>query len=159
MSTVSRRAYALLAIAFAVVIFVALNIALDASVTTARIDLTQNGVFTLSQGTRSTIAKLQEPVTLKFFYSKKVASNYAQIQAYASRVRDLLHNYAAISGGKIILEEIDPEPFTPAEDEAVANGLSGAPTESGDMVYFGLVGTNTIDGKEAIPFFSQEREA
>ncbi|HEY4125566.1 MAG TPA: Gldg family protein [Rhizomicrobium sp.] len=159
MSTLSRRAYALTAIVFAAIIFVALNIALDASVTTARIDLTENGVFTLSHGTKSTIAKLQEPITLKFFYSKKVASDYAQIQAYANRVRDLLHNYAAISGGKIILEEIDPEPFTPAEDEAVANGLSGAPTESGDMVYFGLVGTNTIDGKEAIPFFAQDREA
>ena len=159
MSTIPRRAYALAAIALAAVIFVALNIALDASVTTARVDLTENSVFTLSQGTRSTIAKLQEPITLKFFYSKKVASDYAQIQAYANRVRDLLHNYAAISGGKIILQEIDPEPFTPAEDEAVANGLSGAPTESGDMVYFGVVGTNTIDGKEAIPFFSQEREA
>src|SRR6185312_1359124 len=159
MSTISRRAYALAIIVLAAIIFVALNIALDASVTTARIDLTENGVFTLSKGTKSTIAKLQEPITLKFFYSKKVASDYAQIQAYANRVRDLLHNYAAISGGKIILQEIDPEPFTPAEDEAVSDGLTGAPTETGDMVYFGLVGTNTIDGKEAIPFFSQDREA
>jgi ABC-type uncharacterized transport system involved in gliding motility auxiliary subunit len=159
MSTISRRAYALTIIVLAAIVFVALNIALDASVTTARLDLTQNGVFTLSKGTKSTIAKLQEPITLKFFYSKKVASDYAQIQAYANRVRDLLHNYAAISGGKIILQEIDPEPFTPAEDEAVSDGLTGAPTESGDMVYFGLVGTNTIDGKEAIPFFSQDREA
>jgi len=159
MSTISRRAYAFAVIVLSVVIFAALNIALDASVTSARIDLTENSIFTLSQGTKSTIAKLQEPITLKFFYSKKVASDYAQIQAYASRVRDLLHNYAAVSGGKIILEEIDPEPFTPAEDEAVSAGLTGAPTESGDMVYFGIVGTNTIDGKEAIPFFSQEREA
>jgi ABC-type uncharacterized transport system involved in gliding motility auxiliary subunit len=159
MSTTSRRFYALALIVLAVVIYAALNIALDASVTNAKIDLTENGLFTLSRGTRSTIEKLQEPITLKFFYSKKVASDYAQIQAYANRVRDLLHNYAAISDGKIILEEIDPEPFTPAEDEAVSDGLTGAPTESGDMVYFGLVGTNTIDGKEAIPFFSQDREA
>ncbi len=159
MSTISRRFYAFAVIVLSVVIYAALNIALDASVTNARIDLTENSLFTLSRGTKATIEKLQEPITLKFFYSKKVASDYAQIQAYANRVRDLLHNYAAISGGKIILEEIDPEPFTPAEDEAVSDGLTGAPTESGDMVYFGLVGTNTIDGKEAIPFFSQDREA
>ena len=81
MSTISRRAYALALIVLAAIIFVALNIALDASVTTARLDLTENGVFTLSRGTKSTIAKLQEPITLKFFYSKKVASDYAQIQA------------------------------------------------------------------------------
>jgi len=159
MRTTSRRFYAIASIVLAVIIFVALNIAINASVTTARLDLTENRVFTLSQGTKATIAKLQEPITLKFFYSKKVAANYAQIQAYATRVRDLLHNYAALSGGKIILQEIDPEPFTSAEDEAVANGLSGAPTDTGDMVYFGVVGTNTIDGKETIAFFSQEREA
>jgi ABC-type uncharacterized transport system involved in gliding motility auxiliary subunit len=155
----SRRLYAIAAIVLAAVMFVALNIALDASVTTARLDLTENHEFTLSQGTRNTIAKIEEPITLKFFYSKKVAADYAQIQAYATRVRDLLHEYAALSGGKIVLQEIDPEPFTPEEDEAVAAGLTGAPTDNGDMVYFGLSGTNSISGKEAIAFFSQDREA
>jgi len=157
--TMSRRLYAIAAIALATVMFVALNIAIDASVTNARLDLTENHEFTLAQGTRNTIAKLEEPITLKFFYSKKVAAEYAQIQAYATRVRDLLHEYAALSGGKIVLQEIDPEPFTPEEDEAVAAGLTGAPTDNGDMVYFGLSGTNSIAGKEAIPFFTQDREA
>lgn len=154
----SRRLYAFAAIALATAIFVAINIAADATFTTNRLDLTENGLYTLSQGTRDTIANLQEPITLKFFYSKKVAADYAQIQAYAGRVRDLVQEYAALGHGKIVLEEIDPEPFTAAEDEATAIGLTGAPTDSGDMVYFGLVGTNTIDGKEVIPFFTQDRE-
>ena len=52
--------------------------------------------------------------------------------------------YAARSAtARSSCEEIDPEPFTPEEDEAAAAGLTGAPTDSGDMVYFGLVGTNT----------------
>jgi ABC-type uncharacterized transport system involved in gliding motility auxiliary subunit len=159
MRPLPRRLYALAAIALAAVIFVALNIAVDSTITTARVDLTQNGLFTLSKGTRNTIAKLQEPITLKFFYSKHVAADYAQISAYAKRVRDLLQEYAALSHGNIRFEEIDPEPFTPAEDEAVADGLTGAPTDSGDMVYFGLVGTNTIDGRQTIAFFNQNREA
>jgi ABC-type uncharacterized transport system involved in gliding motility auxiliary subunit len=158
MSTISRRLYAITAIVLAAIIFVALNIAADAWLTTARLDLTQNSVFTLSRGTKNIIAKLKEPVTLKFFYTKKLGSNYAQINGYANRVRDLLHEYAARSNGKIILEEIDPEPYTDAEDQATAAGLTGAPTDSGDFVYFGLVGTNTIDGQQAIPFFTQERE-
>lgn len=156
---ISRHLYALVAIALAAVIFVALNIAADATLTTERLDLTENGLYTLSNGTRETIAGLKEPVTLKFFYSKKVAADYAPIQAYAGRVRDLLQEYAALSHGKIVLEEIDPEPFTAAEDEATADGFSGAPTDSGDMVYFGLVGTNTIDGKQVIAFFNQNRES
>ena len=158
MKPISRRLYAIAAIVLAAIIFVAVNIAADTGLTSTRLDLTQNGQFTLAQGTKNIIAKVQEPITLKFFYSKKVAADYAQIDAYAKRVRDLLEEYAARSHGKIILQEVDPEPFTPTEDEASASGLTAAPTESGDSVYFGLVGTNSIDGKEVVPFFAQERE-
>ena len=158
MKPLSRRLYALGAIALVAVIFVALNIAADATFTTTRLDLTQNGLYTLSPGTRHTLDQLQEPITLRFFYSKKVASQYAQINGYAGRVRDLLGEYAAHSHGKLLLQEIDAEPYTTAEDQASAAGLTGAPTDTGDLVYFGLVATNTIDGKQVIPFFSQERE-
>jgi ABC-type uncharacterized transport system involved in gliding motility auxiliary subunit len=158
MKPLSRRVYAIGAIVLAAVIFVALNIAIDTTFTTDRIDLTQAGLYTVSPGTKHTIENLQEPITLKFFYSKKVGAQYQQINAYATRVHDLLTGYAARSNGKIILQEIDPEPFSPAEDEAAANGLTGAPSDSGDFVYFGLVGTNTIDGKEVIAFFAPERE-
>lgn len=159
MKPLSRRLYAIAALALAAIIFVAVNIAADSTLTTSRLDLTETGMYTLAAGTKHIIKNVREPITLKFFYSKKIASGYAQIDAYAKRVRDLLEEYAARSNGKIVIEEIDPEPFTPAEDEASADGLSGAPTDSGDEVYFGLVGTNTIDGKEVIPFFSQDREA
>ncbi len=158
MNSVSRRLFALIALTLAGVIFFAVNIAADVMLTTTHLDLTENGLFTLSKGTRETIASLKEPITLKFFYSKKVAARYAQISAYSERVRDLLEQYAALSHGKIILEEIDPEPFTAAEDQATADGLTGAPTDSGDMVYFGLAGTNTIDDSQVIPFFSPDRE-
>jgi len=158
MKPISRRIYAIAAIALAAVIFVALNIAADASLTTERLDLTENGVYSLADGTKHILANLREPITLRFFYAKKTAADYAQISSYAARVRDLLGEYQALSHGKLIVEEIDPEPYTPAEDQASANGLTGAPTDSGDLVYFGLVGTNTIDGKETIPFFTQERE-
>ena len=158
MKPLPRRIYAIAALALAIVIFVCINIAADTAITNARLDLTETGQFTLSQGTRNIIAKIPEPITLKFYFSKKIAADYAQTQAYATQVHDLLEEYAAISHGKIILQTVDPEPFTAAEDEATANGLSGAPTDSGDTVYFGLVGTNRIDGKESIPYFTSERE-
>jgi ABC-type uncharacterized transport system involved in gliding motility auxiliary subunit len=158
MKPLPRRLYALGAIALAAIIFVALNIAADATFTTTRIDLTENKLYTLSPGTLHTLDTLGEPLTLKFFYSKNVGTQYAAINAYAGRVHDLLGEYAAHSHGKIVLQEIDAEPFTQAEDEASAAGLTGAPTETGDLLYFGLVATNTIDGKEVIPFFAQDRE-
>ncbi|MBV9694682.1 MAG: GldG family protein, partial [Alphaproteobacteria bacterium] len=149
MKPVPRRTFALVALVLAAVIFVALNIAADTGLTGAKLDLTANGQFTLSEGTRHIVANLKEPVTLKFYFSKQVAAEYAQTVAYAKRVRDLLGEYASASGGKVIVQEIDPEPFTEAEDKAQAEGLTGAPTDSGDTVFFGLVGTNRIDGKEA----------
>src|SRR4051812_44075769 len=104
-----RRAQALLAFILAAVIFTAVNMFAGAMITNARLDLTENGNFTISAGTRAIIAKLPEPVTLKFYYSKKTAAEYAATVAYAKRVRDLLGEYAALSHGKIIVQDIDPE--------------------------------------------------
>src|SRR5947207_4858253 len=112
MKPLSRRLYALGAIALAAIIFVAFNIAADATFTTTRIDLTENRLYTLSPGTLHTLDTLGEPITLKFFYSKKVGAQYAAINAYADRVRDLLGEYAGRSHGKILLQELDAEPFT-----------------------------------------------
>src|ERR1700690_2380349 len=115
MKPLSRRLYAIAALTLAAILFVALNIAADQFITTAQLDLTETGQFTIADGTRNIIAKIPEPITLKFYYSKKVAADYAQTSAYAKRVRDLLEEYRALSHGKIILQDIDPEPFTAAE--------------------------------------------
>ncbi|MBN9553958.1 MAG: GldG family protein [Alphaproteobacteria bacterium] len=156
---ISRRTYALSALALAAILFVGLNIFANNFFTGARLDLTQNGQFTLSKGTRNILDKLQEPVTLKFYYSRSAGARYAATAAYAKRVRDLLGEYAALSHGKLILQDIDPEPFTPEEDEASAAGLTPAPTDRGDVVYFGLSGSNSIDGHQTIPYFASAREA
>jgi len=154
-----RRTYAIAAVVLASIIFVAINIAADTFLTNWRIDLTENGQFTLATGTRDIIRSLKEPITLRFYFSKRVAADYAQTNTYAARVRDMLREYASLSHGNIIVEEIDTEPFTPEEDEAAAEGLTAAPTDTGEQVYFGLVGTNRIDGKQTIAYFSPDREA
>ena len=158
MKSLSRRAYALGAIVLGVVLFLAVNIVSNTWLSAARLDLTENGLYTVSPGTRATLGKLQEPVTLRFYFSREAASGYASLVAYAGRVRDLLQEYASLSGGRVIVQEIDPAPFTPAEDDAVAQGLTGAPTQDGESVYFGLVGNNTLNGHEVVPFFDQSRE-
>ena len=158
MSPLSRRAYALSTILLAAITFVAINIAASSLLTNVRLDLTENGQFTLARGTKNIIGDLKEPITLKFYFSRKVAADYAQTNAYANRVRDLLEEYAARARGNIVLQEVDPEAYTPEEDEASAQGLTAAPTDSGEQVYFGLVGTNRIDGKETIAYFAPERE-
>ena len=56
---ISRRTYAFSALALAAILFVGTNIFADAFFTNARLDLTQNGQFTLNKGTRNILAKLQ----------------------------------------------------------------------------------------------------
>jgi ABC-type uncharacterized transport system involved in gliding motility auxiliary subunit len=155
---ISRRTYVFSALVLAAILFVGLNIFADNFFTSARLDLTQNKQFTLNRGTRNILAKLREPVTLKFYYSRTTGARYASTAAYAKRVRDLLGEYVAAAQGKLILEEIDPEPFTPEEDQASAAGLTPAPTDRGDVVYFGLSGSNSIDGRQTIAYFASQRE-
>ncbi len=125
----------------------------------ARIDLTEQRLFTLSNGTRTVLLGLQDPITLRLFYSRRLGATVPVFGAYADRVREMLAEYASLSGGKIRLEVLDPEPFSETEDRALALGLQGVPVDqSGEQVYFGLVGNNLLDDERTIPFFQPDRE-
>jgi len=125
-----------------------------------RVDLTQQGLYTLSRGTRAILGKLDEPVTLKFYFSKRLGDEVPSFAIYGQRVREMLQEYAARSNGKIHLQILDPTPFSDVEDQAVAAGLQGVPLDqvSDEQVYFGLVGSNSTDDTQVIPFFQPERE-
>ncbi|HUK09712.1 MAG TPA: Gldg family protein [Stellaceae bacterium] len=155
----SRRNLALISLVSAAVLFVAVNVIANRLLGSIRIDMTQGGLYTLSNGTRKTLADIQEPITLRFYYSKKLGDEVPSYGIYAQRVRETLEEYAALAKGKIDLQIIDPEPFSPEEDRAVAMGLQGVPLDQGgDKVYFGLAATNSTDDQELIPFFQPDRE-
>jgi len=144
----------------AIVVFVAVNILSNATIGSARIDLTENHLYTLSDGTRSILTDLDEPLVFRFFYTDDLAADYPTIRTYATRVREMLEAFVAISDGTITLEVIDPDPFTDEEDLAVSFGINGVPVNTaGDKLYFGLAATNSTDDQDVIPFFQQEREA
>ncbi|MEQ8266005.1 MAG: Gldg family protein [Parvibaculum sp.] len=155
---ISRSAYRVIMLVLLAVLFLAVNMFSNIVFRSARVDLTENSLYTLSEGTAELASTVQEPITLRFFYSETLANDYARIRTYATHVRDLLEEIRARSNGNIRLEVIEPEPFSEEEDLAMSLGLKGAPTASGDVVYFGLVATNSVDGLEAIPFFTDERE-
>jgi len=147
-------------ILIAIVLFLAVNILTHIIFKSARIDLTDNDLYTLSQGTKNIVKGFDEPITLRFFFSEKIATGIPQLSNYAKRVRELLEEYQNESNGKVRLIVIDPEPFTENEDQAVEFGLQGVPIDSaGSVAYFGLVGTNAVDDNEVIPFFQMEKES
>jgi ABC-type uncharacterized transport system involved in gliding motility auxiliary subunit len=139
---------------------IAIIILVNAGLTSLRLDLTEGKLFTLSQGTVNIIQDLDEPVNLDFYFSRKTLIGYPGLMNYGTRVRDLLEEYAAKSGGKVVLTIIEPEPFSEEEDQAVASGLQGVSINTaGDRAYFGLVGTNSTDDESNIPFFQDSRES
>ncbi len=155
----SRRTAALASLAAAAVLFVAVNVIAGNWLADLRVDLTQEGLYTLSPATQTTLAKITEPITLRFYYSPRLGREVPSYGVFADRVRELLQQYAAVANGKIVLQMLDPEPFSPVEDRAVAFGLQGVPLDqTGTPVYFGLAGTNSTDDEAIIPFFQTDRE-
>ena len=140
-------------------IAIGINMFADARLANLHVDLTRGHIYTLSDGTRKILADLKEPITLRLFYSRRLGSTVPVYGAYADHVREMLGEYAAISGGKVRLEFYDPEPFSDTEDRALAYGLQGVPLDQGGVqVYFGLAGSNLEDDERTIAFFQPERE-
>lgn len=117
-------------LAVAVVLLFSVNVVSNATLRSARMDLTEDGLYTLSENSEAILSKLEENVTLRLFFSAQLAKEYAPaagLLVYARRVEELLDEFAARSGGRLTVEVLDPEPFTEVEDEAVRFGLSGVP--------------------------------
>ena len=141
------------------VLFLGVVMLSNAGLRGARLDLTQNKLYTLSPGTRQVLGELKEPVNLYFYFSRETASKQAPlVLPYATRVREFLEELSARANGKIHLHIVDPQPFSDDEDRAGEFGLQSLQAGSGDALYFGLTGTNSTDGRASIPSFQADRE-
>ncbi len=158
--TVKNRIVSSTGVVLASCLFISVVILANTALTTWRIDLTENKLFTLSDGTKNILQNLEEPVQFDFYFSRKGMVDFPLLANYGSRVRDMLEEYAAYADGKLILNIIEPETFSETEDQAVASGLrTVSANATSDRVYFGLVGTNSTDDEKVIPFFQTNREA
>lgn len=145
-------------IILAAILFLSVNIISAIQLTGMRLDLTENRLFTLSDGTLNVLGDLTEPVTLKLYYSESLSKDAPEIRTHATRVQNMLNEYVNLAGGKVRLEIIDPEPFSENEDRATSDGLQGVPLgQSGTVFYFGLVGENMTDDREVIEFLQPSR--
>ncbi|HKW82566.1 MAG TPA: GldG family protein, partial [Burkholderiaceae bacterium] len=143
------------------VLFVGITLLANTLLRNFKLDLTADHVYTISDGTKNIIKSLKEPVNLYLFFSERTSTPNPDLKNYGARVRDFLDELAARSDGKIIVKVIDPQPFSEEEDRANELGISGEPVApGGDRLYLGLAGTNSTDGKEAIPYldFHQDEQ-
>src|SRR5690606_1309004 len=110
-------------LAIALALFLGVNIIGNQTLTSWRLDVTENRLYTLAEGTRNILSRIEEPVTIRLYYSARQFADVPQLLHYGKRVRDMLDEYVAASGGMVRLLVIEPEPFSEAEDEAVAFGV------------------------------------
>ena len=122
-----------------------------------RIDLTQGGLYTLSEGTRNVLAKLESPVKVRLYFSQSDPGVPLAIKAFGRRVEDLLAEFRQASGGKVIVEKMDPQPDSDAEDSAALDGVEAQVTGAGDRFFLGL-SVSQLDQKYALPALTLDRE-
>jgi ABC-type uncharacterized transport system involved in gliding motility auxiliary subunit len=154
-----KKAYDATALVMLAALFLGLMVVATFLFRGARIDLTENKLYTIAPGTKRVLSTLEEPVNLYFFFSQEPSRDLPGLRAYAQRVREMLEEMAQRSNGKLRLTVVDPQPFSEDEDRATQFGLAAAPVGAqGAQLYFGLAGTNSTDGKQTIGFFQQEKE-
>jgi len=135
----------LLTVAVALLVSVGLISALPS----IRIDLTEDDLFSLADGTRNIVSGLEEPIELLFFYSESATEDQPQIRSYGTRVQELLREIVIASGGNLVLSIVDPELFSEEEDLATQYGVQPVPvTQGGQGIYFGLVAVELDNEKD-----------
>lgn len=123
-----------------------------------RLDLTEDGLYTLSPGTKNILSRISadEPVTIKFYATNddRVMPNI--LKPHARTIEDLLLEYEKQGGGNVALEVIHPNPDTDEEDKAKEDEVRGMQVnQEGDNIYLGMT-VQSLDRKEVLPFLSPD---
>ncbi len=147
--------YSTVGVVAMLVIIVAFNVIAARAKT--RIDLTEERAYTLSEGTRNILAKLDTPVQIRFYCSRNENRMPVMLKTYAQRVEDLLGEFRQHSKGQIEVQKLDPTPDSDAEDSAKLDGVEGQMLGDGEAIFLG-VSVSMLDQKEAIAFLTPERE-
>lgn len=163
MNILNSKTRAIFAILFVALITICSILIVQKIVKHVRIDLTDNTIYTLSQGTRNIVSKVDQPLHIKLYYghtaSMKAPEGIRAFNNYYVYLKDLLEEYVDISGGKITLEVIDPRPYSEQEEEAIKAGIKNFPLTEEETFFFGLTVATETGKEEVIPFFTPERQA
>lgn len=123
----------------------------------SQIDLTDGNIYTLSEGTKKILQRIDEPIYLDFYFSRSIENLPIYFKNYATQVENLLRQYQKASGSKVFLRIIDPRPDSAEEEMAIRQGISEQQMITGDSLFFGLAAIQA-DQENTLPLFSQERE-
>jgi ABC-type uncharacterized transport system involved in gliding motility auxiliary subunit len=146
--------YSTAGVAVMLVILIAFNVITAAF--KQRVDLTEDNLYTLSDGTRAILQKIDAPVKIRL-YCTRDNSMPVPLKAHAQRIEDLLAEFRQAAGGRLTIEKLDPQPDSDAEDAAKMDGVEGQMIDLGDPIYLGLSVT-CLENRQSIPFLPPDRE-
>lgn len=126
-----------------------------------RVDATADKLHTLSDGTRRILAGLREldtPIQVHYYISQQGNRLPTQLESFARQVEDMLNEYRAQSGGRLVIKKFDPEPDSEVEDAAKLDGIEPQRNpQNGEVYYLGL--TILLEpNKVTIPSLGPERD-
>ena len=71
-----------------------------ASSVPVRVDATAESIYSLSEGTRRMLGKIEEPVTVDLYFSKDASGLPIAYKNYAARVQEMLRQYGRAARGR-----------------------------------------------------------
>ncbi|MEM9284011.1 MAG: GldG family protein [Verrucomicrobiota bacterium] len=167
-TNLTRKTIAFIGLAVIFVISILVNVV--AGSFSLRADLTEYNTYTLSEGTKNILNKLETPVTVRYYVTDDSKVMSPSERSQARRVEDLLDEFARNAPSRELelvnedgefenqkvrmlkVQKFNPEPNTDAEDAAIIDGLqAGISPETNNDVFFGIA-IECIDSKETIPF-------
>ncbi|GAA5483256.1 Gldg family protein [Haloferula sargassicola] len=120
------------------------------------LDLTEEKVHSLSDGTKAILHDLAAPVVIRYYATRSSDYMPEELKLHMRRVDDLLAEYQNLAGGKLKIENLDPQPDTDAEDAANLDGISGQQIND-ENLYFGMA-VSCLDRTTTLPFLNPQDE-
>lgn len=121
-----------------------------------KVDITEEKLYTLSQGSVNIVSDLSAPVDIKLFFSGSLKGVPPILKTYHQRVKTLLQELQSHSD-HLNLEFIDPEPDSDEELLAQRYGITGQPLSHEGAFYFGLVMSN-FSGEQTMAYLDFQQE-
>ena len=153
----NRKSYIALFAAF-LIIFAGINLVANNLLRRIQYDFTEEKIYTLDRNTVNILKNIQNPVTIKLYYSPVLGKNDPSMRNMFDRIKVLLSQYKSIAGKNFEYKIYTPYPFDRVEDLALGEGIEPLPSvENNSNALFGMTITDDANSKQVIPFLAPER--
>ncbi len=148
-----------IASALVVVTFLGLNVFAHLDLRRIWVDVTERQFHTIQPSTRNLLLQVDEPIEATLFRSSSLFALDPKLATFAERVQATLASFEEASNGLFRVRTVDPSPVSFEEDRAIAMGIEPISLDiTGDVAYFGLGMTNTVDDLALIERLEPDRE-